>query len=66
MQETWVQSLVAIPGSERVPGEGNGLPTTVLLHGKSHGERSLVGYCPWDCKESDPAEATELVCTKWG
>ena len=28
-------------------------PTPVLLPGKSHGQRSLVGYSPWGCKESD-------------
>ena len=28
-------------------------PTPVLLPGKSHGWRSLVGYSPWGCKESD-------------
>ena len=28
-------------------------PTPVLLSGKSHGQRSLVGYSPWDPKESD-------------
>ena len=27
-------------------------PTPVLLPGKSHGQRSLVGYSPWGCKES--------------
>ena len=31
-------------------------PTPVLLHGKSHGRRSLVGYSPWGCKESDTTE----------
>ena len=31
-------------------------PTPVLLPGKSHGRRSLVGYSPWDRKESDIAE----------
>ena len=25
----------------------------VLLPGKFHGLRSLIGYSPWDCKESD-------------
>ena len=25
----------------------------VSLLGKSHGQRSLAGYNPWDCKESD-------------
>ena len=28
-------------------------PTPVLLPGKSHGRRSLVGCTPWDCQESD-------------
>ena len=45
--------LGSIPGSERSPGEGNGQPTPVFLPGKSHGQRSLVGYSPWDHKESD-------------
>ena len=31
-------------------------PTLVFLHGKSHGWRSLVGYSPWGCKESDTTE----------
>ena len=28
-------------------------PTPVFLPRKSHGQRSLVGYSPWSCKESD-------------
>ena len=28
-------------------------PTPVFLPGKSHGQRRLVGYSPWGCKESD-------------
>ena len=31
-------------------------PTPVLLPGKSHGQRSLVGCSPWGCKESDTPE----------
>ena len=30
--------------------------TQVFLPGKSHAQRRLVGYCPWDCKESDTTE----------
>ena len=30
--------------------------TPVLLPGKSHGQRSLVDYSPWDGKESDMTE----------
>ena len=28
-------------------------PTPVFLPGESHGQRSLVGYSPWDRKELD-------------
>ena len=31
-------------------------PTPVLLPGKSHGRRSLLGYSPWGCEESDTTE----------
>ena len=31
-------------------------PTPVLLPRKFHGWRSLVGYSPWGCKESDTTE----------
>ena len=31
-------------------------PTPVLLHGKSHGWRSLVGCSPWGHEESDMTE----------
>ena len=54
MQEMWVRSL----GRED-PLEKEMAPTPVLLPGESHGQRSLVGCSPWDCKESDTAEATE-------
>ena len=40
----------SIPGLGRSPGEGKFLPR------KSHGPRSLVGYRPWGCKESDMTE----------
>ena len=31
-------------------------PTPILLPGKFHGRRSIVGYSPWGCKESDTTE----------
>ena len=31
-------------------------PTLLLLPGKSHGQRSLVGCSPWGCKDSDMTE----------
>ena len=45
-------------------------PTPVLLPGKSHGWRSLVGCSPWDHKESDTTERLHfhfpLSCTGEG
>ena len=32
--------------------------TPVFLPGKSHGQRSLAGYSPWDRKELDMIECT--------
>ena len=45
-----------IPGLGRSPGEGNGNPLQYSLLRKFHGWRSLVGYSPWGCKESDTTE----------
>ena len=44
------------PWSRRFLGEGNSKPTPIFLSGKSHGQRSLAGYSPWGCKESDMTE----------
>ena len=37
-------------------GEGNGSPLQYSCLGKSHGQRSLVGYSPWGRKELDMTE----------
>ena len=39
-----------------VPRRRQWHPTPVLLPGKSHGWRSLVGCSPWGCYESDMTE----------
>ena len=46
----------AIPGSGRSAGEGNGNHSSILAWKKSHGQKCLVGYSPWDHKESDMTE----------
>jgi len=38
------------------PWKREWLPTPVFLSGEFHGQRSLVGYSPWYCKESDMTE----------
>ena len=35
-------------------------PTPVFLPEKSHGQRNLVGYSPWGCKELDTTESLSL------
>ena len=51
MRETQVQPL----GREDLL-EKEWQVTLVFLLGESHGQRSLVGYSPWRCKESDMTE----------
>ena len=41
------------PGLGRFPWRRKWQPTPVFLPGESHGQRSLAGYTPWACKESD-------------
>ena len=36
----------------------------VILHGESHGQRSLVGYSPQGWKKLDMAEATQHAYTQ--
>ena len=40
-------------------------PTPVLLLGKSHGWRSLVGCSPWDGEESDTTERLHFHFSLW-
>ena len=35
-------------------------PIPGFLPGESHGQRSLVGYSPWGCKESDMTESLSM------
>ena len=46
----------SIPESGRFPGRSKWQPIPITLPGKSHGQRSLEGYSPWDLKESDMTE----------
>ena len=51
---------VAFPGLGRPPCRRKWQPTPVFLPGKSHGQKNLVGYSSWDCKESDTTERLTL------
>ena len=42
----------------KIPSRSVWQPTPVFLAGESHGQRSLMGYCPQAHKESDTTEAT--------
>ena len=51
--QSWTR-LKRLSSSSSIVGEGNGNP--LFLPGKSHGQRSLVGYSPWGRKESGMTE----------
>ena len=38
------------PWVRKIPWRRKWQPISVFLPGKSHGQRNLVGYSPWDCK----------------
>ena len=48
--------LGLIPGLGRSPRGGHGSPLQYSCLENPHGQRSLAGYSPWDCKELDTAE----------
>ena len=48
----------SITGLGRFPGGGHGNPLQYSCLENPHGQRSLVGYSPWGCKESDMTGAT--------
>ena len=48
------------PSVGKIPWRREWLPTPVFLPGEFHGQRSLEGYSPWACKESDPTERIML------
>jgi len=52
------------PWFRNIPWRRKWQPTSVLFLGKSHGQRSLVGFSPWGCKESDTAEHTSFHTSK--
>ena len=47
--------LGSIPGSENSIEKGMATHFGILA-GDFHGQRSLAGYSPWGCKESDTIE----------
>jgi len=46
------------PRVREIPWRRAWQPTPVFLPRESHGQRSLVGYSPQGCKQSDTTEAT--------
>ena len=55
---TWVRSWVG-----KIPWRRNWQPTSVLLPGETHRQRSLVGYSPQGHTESDVTEQLARVHT---
>ena len=48
------------PWVRKIPWRMKLQPIPVFMSGKSHGQRSLVGYSPWGHKESDTTEQITL------
>ena len=50
------------PWVGKIPRRREWLPTPVFLPGEFHGQRSLTGYSPSGCKESDMTESLTFCC----
>ena len=50
------RDLDSIPGLRKSPGGGHGSSLQYSGLENPHGQRSLAGYSPWGCKESDTTE----------
>ena len=55
VQKTWFNPWIG-----KIPGKRKWLLTVVLLPGEFNGQRRLVGYSPWGCKESDMTKQLSL------
>ena len=53
----------SIPGLGRTPGGGHGNTLQYSSLENPHGQRSLVGYSPWDCEELDMTELPSTAHT---
>ena len=51
-----VREAGSIPGWGRSPGGGNGNLLQYSWLENLHGQKSLAGYSPWGCQESDTTE----------
>ena len=51
-----VAELSWIPGLGRSPGGAHDNPLQYSCLENPHGQRSLVGYSQWDCKQSEMTE----------
>ena len=49
------------PWVGKIPWRRAWQPTLVFLPGESHGQRSLAGYSPGGCKESDMTERPSIT-----
>ena len=61
----WLGCLMAwmvknLPAVQEIPWRRKWQPIAVFLPGEFHGQRSLVGYSPWERKESDTTEQLTL------
>ena len=65
VRETWVQFLGWKIPWRRIPLQGTlqyGNPLQYSCLENPHGQRSLAGYGPWGCKESDKTKNRRSIC----
>ena len=69
---SWLSKKIRLRGGRpgfdpwvgRIPWRRKWQPTPVFLPGEFHGQRSLEGYSPWGCRESDTTERLSTAHTR--
>ena len=56
-----MQEIQVRPLGQEDPLEKARQPPPVFLPGEFQGQSSLLGHCPWGCKESDMTEHTLML-----
>ena len=66
MRQEAQKKQVLIPGSGISPGGRSDNPLQYSCLEKSQGQRNLVGYSLWGCKDSDMTEQQQCPKEDWG
>ena len=64
-REVWGAVVLVVVKSQTWLSDWTTTTTPVFFPGKSHGQRSLVGYSPWSCRVRHDWKSEHIYCNFW-